>query len=145
MASAMLLASCWLLFLQVSWSVGQQNCPVVNSIFPPSGTVETEFLISGTNLDRLSEITIDIGTSRTIPVSNTNAAHYHFTIGGTLLSVPGPLMFTAVHPTCVIDSIQLDLRERKYIVVLLLWYLWLYVLLASINNLCDDISALPEH
>ena len=65
----------------------------------------------------LSEISIDIGTSRTILVSNTNAMHYQFTIGGTLLSFPGPLMFTAMDPTCVIDSIQLDLLEREYIVV----------------------------
>ena len=109
----MLLASCWLLLLQISWIVGQQNCPVVNNIFPPSGTVETEFLLTGTNLERLTEITIDIGTIRRIAVSNTNTTHYQFAIGGTLLSAPGPLMFTATPTACVIDSIQLDLRERK--------------------------------
>ena len=112
----MLLAGCWLL-LQVSWIVAQQTCPVVNSIFPPSGTVDmehhTEFLLRGNNLERLTEISINIGTLVTIEVSNTNTTHYQFNIDQTLLSSPGPLMFTADDPTCVVESIQLDLRSRK--------------------------------
>ena len=112
MASAMLLAGCWLL-LQVSWIVAQQTCPVVNSIFPPSGTVMTEFLLSGNNLDRLTEISINIGEDRMIPVSNTNTTHYQFSIDGTMLSPDGlhTLMFTAMNPTCVVESLQLDLRS----------------------------------
>ena len=112
MASAIPIAGCWLL-LQVSWIVAQQTCPVVNSIFPPSGTVRTMFLLSGNNLDRLTEISINIGVDRMIPVSNATTTHYNFTIGGTMLSPDGlhTLMFTAMNQTCVVESLQLDLRS----------------------------------
>ena len=119
MASAMLLGGCWLL-LQISWTVAQQNCPTVESIFPPSGTVDLTYLLRGNNLDRLSQIEVDLpGTPVVILVSGTmhNVTHLRFTIGGPLLSDGlRDVIFTASVAECQsqLRLIQLDLRMGKY-------------------------------
>ena len=118
MASAMLLGGCWLL-LQVSWIVAQENCPTVDSIFPPSGTVRLTYLVRGNNLYNLSRIRVDVpGTPVEIQVAETmhNGTHLRFTIGGRLLSEGlQNVMFFATIADCQtqLRPLQLDLRTGK--------------------------------
>ena len=117
MASVMLLVVCWCL-LQASW-IQAQNCPVVDSIFPPSGTVQVTFTARGSNLDGLSAIVVNIGQSETATVNGRNATHLQFVIGGTLLlNNPVVVMFTASNELCqaqldALPPIRLELRRGK--------------------------------
>lgn len=120
MASAMLLGGCWLL-LQISWTVAQQNCPTVESIFPPSGTVDSMYLLTGNNLDRLSQIEVDLPGTEPVVIEVAevmhNVTHVQFTIGGTLLRDGlRDIIFTASVAECQsqLQPIQLDLRMGKY-------------------------------
>lgn len=113
----MFLAGCWLL-LQASWVLAQ-NCPVIDSIFPPSGTVEITYFVRGNNLDRLSVIEVDIGTTVTIQLTDTthNSTHLQFVIVGTLLQEGlRQVTFTSQVPACSAQLEFLDLRQRKYTV-----------------------------
>ena len=113
MASWMLLVG-GLLLLQASWIVAQPNCPVVDSISPPSGTVNTMYLVRGSNLDRVSQITVDTGTVMTIDAADTmrNGTHLQFVIGGLLLNDGGarPITFNTTFAACNNQTLQLDLR-----------------------------------
>ena len=116
MASVMLLVVCWFL-LQASW-IQAQNCPVVDSIFPPSGTVQVTFTARGSNLDGLSAVVVNIGQAQTATINERNATHLQFVIGGTLLLTDPPVvMFTARNPSCQtqLDAfpIRLELRPGK--------------------------------
>lgn len=106
-----------LLLLQASWIVAQQNCPMVDSIFPPSGTVDTMFSARGSNLGGLRQIMVDIGTVTTIDIDaanmTRNETNLQFVIGGTLLNREGarPITFITNVTGCESQTLQLDLRE----------------------------------
>ena len=118
MASAVLLVVCWFL-LEASWARAQ-ICPMVNSIFPPSGTVQVTFTVRGNNLDgAFSEINVNIGTNQTATIAASNTTHLQFVIGGVLLS-PGssPVFFTASNALCqpqldALPAIRLDISQGK--------------------------------
>ena len=116
MASLVLLVACWLL-LQLTGS-HSQNCPTISSISPPSGTVQVTFTITGSNLDGLQEVVVDIGRNQNanITQSTRNETHLQFRIGGTLLGGGGPrdvmFMINATLSSCQQPApITLDLRR----------------------------------
>ena len=132
MASLLLVVCC--LVLHLSW-IRAQNCPVVDSIFPPSGTLGVSFLVRGSNLDNLREIATDIlvdssSIPRTIPLGQTQGANetqLRFTISGTTLFNDGlrNVTFVPTQQSCTSQSFQLDFRERKcWINVYSLCYLY---------------------
>ena len=123
MGSLVLLVACWFL-LKLTGSHAQMNCPTIESIFPPSGTVEVTFTITGNNLGGLQQIDVDIGTNQIATIGERNETHLQFLITGTLL-MPGPRNVTFIAtppPACqaqLPDAIILDLRQGTYMLSVL--------------------------
>jgi len=121
MASSLLLVACCLV-LQVSW-IRAQNCPVIESIFPPSGTLQVPFLVRGNNLTSVREIATDIQVDTPTAIrflleetQSFNETHLQFTINGTTLFNPGLRDVTFIPrmgSACPNQSFQLDFKERK--------------------------------
>ena len=90
---------------------------MVDSVFPPSGTVEITYLVKGRNLNILSTINVDLGfqTSRDATISRINDTCLQFVIGGTLLDDEGlqEVRFITNNRADCDQSMQLDLKQRK--------------------------------
>jgi len=118
MASLSPLLICWFLLL-LAWRTDGQRCPQADNIFPPSGTVEVVFTISGSNLQNVSAVmvgTID-GAEQTITENEfvgKNSTHLQFVLGAVREtgSVTVELV-TARNPNCSNVTTTVDLRIRK--------------------------------
>ena len=119
---SLLLTACWL-FLQISWARAQNSsCPTIDSIFPPSGTVQvSRFSVRGSNLTELREIIVDLGTPLTIAVANItlNETYLEFVINRPLLVIGSegarPVTFVAANRTqlCANQVFQLYLLDGE--------------------------------
>ena len=93
---------------------------MIDSIFPPSGTVQVTFTVRGSNLQGVSAIAVNIGVDRTANINARNATRLQFVIGGALLNEGlSEVSFTASDAAqCqpqldALPAIRLEVRQGK--------------------------------
>ena len=103
----------------VLWATAgaQESCdvateqPILSSIYPPSGSGGTDFLLTGKLLDQVNNI--DVGSSNTGSIKTRNDTNIIFNVIGSIIqNGPATVFLFPLDDLCSNVSVTIDLRRR---------------------------------